>query len=179
LAVTFLVQVPTVKLAATCRAQGYTGAFAILAVSDQNFDKLPAPTYGVDLDFPWWSTAKPVVQYRNVMAQYAPGVDYQGYHQTNMWSLLTLFSYAMDKSGPAASASASGADVISAYRTAVKNVTLDGLLPQPITYSQSGNTVVNCFWPVDHLADGSYKTLAGSGASGNGATGDLASTCVS
>jgi len=172
--------VPTGKLITTCRAQGYKGGFAITSVSQANFLQLGAtPLYGLDADFPWWSTAAAVVQYRDVMAQYAPGLDYRSYFDDDMWALLQLFSYAVSKSGPSTDAPVSGADVISAYRTAVKNVTLGGLLAQPITYSASGNTIVNCFWPVERRANGSFVTLTGSGPSGNGVTGDLASTCVS
>jgi len=175
---TFLVVQPITKLASTCQTQGYPGPYAIYANRQANLDLLTPPTYGVLLDFPWWSDAAPVVEYRDAMATYGPDVDYKGYIASNMWALLQLFNVAMTKSGPAAAAAVTGADVITAYRTGVKDETLDGLLPQPITYAESGNTEIDCFWSIQYEGDGKFTTLSGAGASGNGATGDLASSCL-
>jgi len=176
--VTFLIFAPTSKLATTCKAQGFKGDFAIYSNSEANYSKLPSPNYGVLGDFPWWSDAKPVAEYRAVMKQYAPSIDYKGYHQTDMWALLQLFNYAITNKGPAADANVGPSDVTTAYQTGVKDVTLDGLLPQPITYTDAGGTTINCFWPIKYSSGNKYENLAASGKSGNGATGDLATTCI-
>jgi branched-chain amino acid transport system substrate-binding protein len=168
----------SLKIIQTCQTQGYKGGFVQLAWADSIISKLPGTQLGVLYSFPWWSDAAPVAEYRNVINQYASGTDYKASGSGTMWAQLSLFRYAVEKSAPAESASVSGADVLSAFRT-VKDVTLDGLLPQPITYTEAENTTIKCFWPVKHEADGTYSTLQGSWTSGNGATGDLASQCVS
>lgn len=54
--------------------------------------------------------------------------------------------------------------------------TLDGLLPKPVTYVAEGfQPVLNCFWMFD-MQDATFTSVA-LGDSGNGAEGDLASTC--
>jgi len=112
-----------------------------------------------------------------VMDEY--GVDYyQSFQNTNLWATLQLLDLAMKSDGPAAGEAVAGQDVIDALRAGVKEETLDGLLPQPITFAESGNTTVNCFWPIERDANGEFKTLAGEDASGNGVTGDLASDCT-
>ena len=161
-----------------CRSQGYQGSFIQLAPVDKTFQTLNAQMLSLNRGFPWWSTAAPVVQYRNVMAKYEPSADYESSQASETWASLQLLGYAMDKSGPGASAAVTKSSVITALQTAVKGVTLDGLLPQPITYSASGNTVIKCFWATEYNPGGKYTTLS-SGTSGNGAKGDLASQCVS
>jgi branched-chain amino acid transport system substrate-binding protein len=174
----FLIVVPAQHLIDSCKAQGFTGRFLQVSVSKANFDKLGTdPMLGVSYDFPWWSDATPVVEFRDAMDKY--GVDYyQSFQNTNLWATLQLFDLAMEKSGPAGDVAVSGNDVISALRSAVKDETLGGLLPQPISFSKSGNTTVTCFWPIERDASGTFKTLAGEGPSGNGASGDLASDCT-
>jgi len=169
---------PTKNMLESCRSQGFKGHFIQLASYDGLYQQLDSDQLGVMYSFPWWSNAAPVKEYRDVMAEYAPVVNYKGSGPDATWASLKLFDYAMKKSGPAAESSVKGEDVIEAYQSAVKNVTLDGLLPQPITYAKSGNSTINCFWPMESAKGGDYKTLQGSWTSGNGAKGDLASQCV-
>jgi branched-chain amino acid transport system substrate-binding protein len=168
----------SLKIIQTCQGQGYKGGFVQLAWADSIISQLPGTQLGVLYSFPWWSDAAPVAEYRNVIDQYASGTDYKASGSGTMWAQLSLFRHSMEQSGPAESASVSAADVISAFRT-VKDETLDGLLPQPITYSESENSTIKCFWPVKRTDDGKYETLQGDWTSGNGATGDLASQCIS
>ena len=166
------------KIIETCQGQGYEGQYVQFSWADKVISQLPGTQYGVLYSFPWWSDAAPVAEYRDVMAQYSPDTDYKASGSGLLWEQLSLFQKAMDTSGPAASATVAGTDVISAFYT-VKDETLDGLLPQPITFSESGNTPITCFWPVKREEDGTYSTLSGSWTAGNGATGDLASQCLS
>lgn len=168
----------SLKIIETCRSQGYQGGFIQLAWADSIVSELPGTQLGVLYSFPWWSDAKPVVEYRSAINQYAKGTEYRASGSGTMWAQLMLFRHAMTTSGPAADAKVTGQDVIKAFQTGVKDVTLDGLLPQPITYSPSGNTTITCFWPVKHEEDGEYSTMEGDWTSGNGASGDLASLCV-
>jgi branched-chain amino acid transport system substrate-binding protein len=174
----FLIVVPAQHLIDSCKEQGFTGRFLQVSVSKSNFDALGTdPMLGVSYDFPWWSDAEPVVEFRDVMDEY--GVEYyQSFQNTNLWATLQLLDLAMEAEGPAAGDAIVGQDVIDALRAGVKEETLDGLLPQPITFDEGGNTTVTCFWPIERDANGEFKTLAGEGASGNGVTGDLASDCT-
>lgn len=176
---TFLVVVPAQRLIEACKAQGFSGRFLNVAVTQSNFDQLGTkdPVLGVMYDFPWWSDAAPVVEFRKVMQEHGVS-DYQSFPSTNLWTSLQLFAYALGNSGPRGDAAVTGADVIAALRTSVQDVTLDGLLPQPLSFSESGNTEINCFWAIERDADGKFQTLKGSGQSGNGVSGDLASVCV-
>jgi branched-chain amino acid transport system substrate-binding protein len=176
---TFLVVVPAQRLIEACKAQGFSGRFLNVAVTQSNFDQLSTsdPVLGVMYDFPWWSDAAPVVEFRKVMQEHEV-IDYQSFPSTNLWASLQLFAFALEKNGADGDAAVTGADVTAALRAAVQGVTLDGLLPQPLTFSENGNTEINCFWAIKRDADGKFKTLEGSGPSGNGISGDLASVCV-
>jgi branched-chain amino acid transport system substrate-binding protein len=168
----------SLKIIQTCQSQGYTGGYVQLAWADSIIKELPGDQLGVLYSFPWWSDAAPVAEYRSVIAQYADGTDYKASGSGTMWVQLNLFARALSESGPAEGDEVAATDVVSALRT-VKDETLDGLLPQPITYTEAENTTINCFWPVKHTADGEYETLQGDWTSGNGAEGDLASMCTS
>ena len=173
-----LVLVPAKNLVDSCRRQGYQGNFIVFASSKSNFDKIgTGRMLGVSYDFPWWADAPPAQKFRDVMKQY--NVDYYfSFYATNMWATWSLLTKAMTSNGPAAGKPVTGADVTAALRAGVKNETLDGLLAQPLTFAESGNTQVTCFWPIERTADGTFKTLPVTGKAGNGATGDLASSCV-
>ena len=175
---TFLSLVPTQRLIESCKGQGFTGRFMNVGATTQaTFDELGTdPILGVMYDFPWWSDADPVVQFREVMEEHGVS-EYRSFSSTNLWALLQLFAYALEESGPEGDATVTGPAVVEALRSAVQGVTLDGLLPQPITFSESGNTEVACFWAIERQGDGSFTTLEGSGESGNGVKGDLASVC--
>lgn len=166
-----------VEAAANCRQQGYTGWFGAGAgsVVAANYNGSALKLAGALSGFPWWSTAAPVVQFRAIMKKYAPTVDYRDDTSTAMWGALQLFKSALSKAtGPVTPAT-----VTKAY-SAVKGVTLNGLLAQPITFTKGKPApLVNCFW-LYKLQNGVYSGSASIGPSGNGvATGDLRSSCLS
>lgn len=174
----FLVAVPAKRLIDTCVAQGYKGQFLQFSVNEHNFDKLgQGPMLGVSYDFPWWSDAEPVVEYRKVMETYDVPF-YQSFQNSNLWASLELFRKAMENEGPAEGDDVTGASIIQALRAGVQDETLNGLLAQPLTFAEEGNTRLNCFWAIKREADGTFTTLPGDGDAGNGVEGDLASVCV-
>jgi len=168
---------PIALISSACNSQGYKGFFNTASLVDATFNTVKVPILLTAQNFPWWVNAAPVVQYRQVMSKYGGGADYQSRIASNMWQLLQVFSYGMKAKGPAAHAPVTGSDVISAMQNGVKNVTLGGLLPQPITFSPTGSTVVRCFWPAEHK-NGAYSLLQGSWPSGNGTAGELKSQCL-
>ena len=168
---------PISLIANACNQQGYKGIYNTASVVDVTFNTIKLPMALTMIEFPWWANNPAVVQYRQVMAKYAGGQDYKSDWASNMWALLQTFSYGMKAKGPAASSAVAGPDVISAMQQGVKNVTLGGLLPQPVTFSATGSTVLRCFWPAQYK-DGVYSTIQSSRPAGNGATGGLKSDCV-
>lgn len=162
------------RIAEDCMDQGYEGWFGASAgtVQAPEFEKVDGLRIAGGLQaFPWFADAEPVAQFRDVMEQYAPDVDYRDATSSSTWSALELFRKAMidtpDEVTPA--------DVMAAYG-AIKDETLDGLLPQPITFTAGQpSPPVSCFWLYSY-EEGEF-TLTTQGESGNGASGDLQSSC--
>jgi branched-chain amino acid transport system substrate-binding protein len=166
---------PTIHLANDCNQQGYTGWFGVAGGSAvaSVFEsvsglKLAGSLYA----FPWFSTAAPVVLFRSVMDKYNAGHNYQNAASTAVWAALELFRKAAANIGD----NVSPASVMSALDTNVKNETLNGLLAQPITFTAGQPAPpVNCEF-LFKLQNGQFSTVT-DGASGNGQTGDLQSSC--
>jgi branched-chain amino acid transport system substrate-binding protein len=125
--------------------------------------------------FPWWADAAPVERFRTAMEKYEGDTDIASTSTTTVWASLELFKKALGED----TATVDRASVTTAY-SAIKDETLDGLLPQPITFTEGAAApVVNCFWQYDFSAgDENPKLLAPKGESGNGASGDLATACA-
>jgi branched-chain amino acid transport system substrate-binding protein len=133
-----------------CTQQGYHGYLAVAAgtvipslyAADSNI-KLTGALNG----FPWWVDAAPVKHFRDVMA--AGGVDAAHYGAptaTATYASLELFKTAMEGAAAKLPASPTRADVLAAYG-AVKDETLGGLLPQPMTFTAGQPAPkVTCFW---------------------------------
>lgn len=163
-------------VARDCAQQGYTGYYGVssTSVSAKSFAATPNfKTTGVIDEFPWWSNAAPVQQYRSVIKQFGPKADPETPAATGTWASLELFRKTMANVG----ANPTSADVLTAYGH-IKNETLNGLLPAPVTFTQGQpSPAIKCAWLYSY-SDGTFKTEA-SGTAGNGATGDLASSCTS
>ncbi|HVV70136.1 MAG TPA: ABC transporter substrate-binding protein, partial [Verrucomicrobiae bacterium] len=126
--------------------------------------------------FPYWATtAAPVKQFATVMAKYQPQATYDNAETTAAWAELQLFKQALSKT----TGNVTPATVTKAYNTNVKNVTLNGLLPKPITFSATtkGQPNVTCYWLFKWKVGQKTPTTATVGKSGNGMSGALQSTC--
>jgi len=161
-----------------CQLQGYEGAFAAgnNSITAPDFEAVEGLRLIGGLNgFPWWADAPVVETFRTVNEQYGDGDDVRNSSATTTWSALELFRKSVGESGPAADAEVTSADVISVYQS-ISGETLDGLLPTPITFTADGfQPVVSCFWLFD-MKDAKFATIT-LGDSGNGAEGDLQSTC--
>jgi branched-chain amino acid transport system substrate-binding protein len=112
---------------------------------------------------------------RDAFSKYASGFDYREGWTTAFWATGELFRKALS-STPAAT-SIDAATVVAAYNK-VQNETLDGLLAQPVTFSNGKAKPVQCFWLYKYdVGDKDASSVAPVGASGNGQSGDLASSC--
>jgi branched-chain amino acid transport system substrate-binding protein len=164
---------------AGCIQQGYKGLFGTNATS---FDpSLYGTVKGMTMvgtinGFPWWSGNSAVADFRNVMTKYAPGTKYQTSQATATWASLQLLAKGLTTTKPSAISQAS----VLAAMYSIKDETLGGLLPQPVTYTAGkASAPVNCFWQFKFVAgQQDPTTIAPTGESGNNASGDLATACL-
>lgn len=166
-----------VRFASDCLQQGFTGHFLVTnAAFDQAaFSKLSGfKADGSTEGFPWWADDPAVAAYRDAMAKYSPDGAWQAGNSTSIWSSFELLKKALEDAKPTTINRASVMDAM--YQ--VKNETLGGLLAQPVTYTKGQpSKQVTCSWFFSfESGDDNPKSIAPV-KSGNGATGDLASTC--
>lgn len=161
-----------------CVAQGVDVTFA---TSSTSFNPTKfASIAGVKMvgtlnGFPWWADAAPAQQFRDAMSTYAAGTDYASSSATLVWSSLELFK----KVAGGISGEINRESVLAGYNT-VSGETLDGLLPAPVTFTAGKpSPAIKCFWSWTWAAgDENPASIAPTGTSGNGATGDLATSCM-
>lgn len=163
------------KFVGDCLQQGFKGWFG----SDANgFEQSNTGVTGAKIagnmsNFPYWAKNAPVKKFRSVMAKYQPKATYKNGESTGAWADLQLLKKALGKP----SGNVTAAKVTAAY-SKIKNQTLTGLLPQPITFTAGKPAPnVHCYWLFKWKAGQKWPTSVRSGKSGNGASGDLASTC--
>ena len=161
-----------------CQLQGYggyllgTGGTVSGAVYD-TFDGVKV--VGWLEGFPWWADDPAAKEFRDVVAAASPDLDYRLTAATLTWAELEFFAKVMGERGPAADTEVTAADIISVYFS-VEGENVNGLLPGPLTFSDAGTQPpVTCAFLFTY-ENGEFRTLA-EGASGNGAVGDLQSTC--
>jgi branched-chain amino acid transport system substrate-binding protein len=167
------------RFASDCLQQGYTGSFSVMNSGfDQDaFNKVPGfKSAGGTNGFPWWSDAAPVKTYRDAMKEYSPDGTITSGNSTAIWSSFELFKKALEDAKP----SEINRQTVMDAMYSVKDETLDGLLPEPITFTKGQpSKPVGCNWQFTFNAgDDDPKSIAPTDTTGNnGAEGDLASTC--
>jgi branched-chain amino acid transport system substrate-binding protein len=137
------------RLAADCATQGYTGVFGASAgtVNAGLYAGQDIPLTGGLNGFPWFVDAEPVQHFRDVME--ANGVDEETYGAptvTATWASLELFRKVVVDNAATLGDSPDRAGLIAAYGT-VADETLDGLLPNPVTFTANQpGPPISCFW---------------------------------
>jgi branched-chain amino acid transport system substrate-binding protein len=136
------------RLANDCLRQGFDGWFGASAASVM--PDLYARVDGIRLAggvnaFPWWIDSEPVQTYRDAMEEYGVAdEDYQLPNGSAAWATGELFKKAL--SGIAEGDTVTRQTVQDAYG-AINGETLDGLLPQPVTYTAGQPAPpVSCYW---------------------------------
>jgi branched-chain amino acid transport system substrate-binding protein len=136
------------RLAADCVSQGYDGWFGASAgsVTPGLYSEVDRLTGGLNA-FPWYADAEPVQNYRDVMDDQGVSEDQYGTPiSTAAWATMELFKKTIEANADAVSEDLTRDEVITAYGT-VKDETLDGLLPNPITFTaDQPASPVDCFW---------------------------------
>jgi branched-chain amino acid transport system substrate-binding protein len=138
------------RLAADCQTQGYDGWFGASAgtVNPNLFggDVELKLTGGLN-GFPWFVDDAPVQAFRDVME--AHGIDEDGYSMptvTATYASLELFKKTLEANAATLGDNPDRAALVAAYGT-VADETLDGLLPNPVTFTADApGPPISCFW---------------------------------
>jgi branched-chain amino acid transport system substrate-binding protein len=139
------------RLAKDCATQGYEGKWGLYG--GVIFPKVMHESDpGVPLDlvlnsFPWFADEPPVEKYKEMMESEGVSEEVWGDpHATAAYATLKLFGKTLDEAASTLPAEPTRSDVIKAYGN-VKNETLEGLLPEPITFHPNKpNAEVTCYW---------------------------------
>jgi branched-chain amino acid transport system substrate-binding protein len=166
------------RLIPDCLQQGFEGTFGINAQAfvQQAVEDIDGAHFAGNLQaFPWWVDAVPVQEFRDAMEQYQPDVDYRSGDATVIWATLELFRKAVGTP----TEDLTPASVLAAYYT-ISDETLDGLLPQPMTFTAGQpQPKVSCGWLWSYEPGDENPEHLELGDSGNGASDNLATTCAS
>jgi branched-chain amino acid transport system substrate-binding protein len=166
------------RFATDCLQQGYKGTFSVInsGFDQTTFSKVSGfKSVGGTQGFPWWANDPRVQTYREAMKQYSPDTATTSGNSTSIWSSFELLKKALTDAKPATIDRAS----VLAAMYQVKKETLGGLLPQPTTFTRGQPSQrVNCSWLFKYDAGQDNPTSIPPSQSGNGATGDLATTCL-
>jgi branched-chain amino acid transport system substrate-binding protein len=139
------------RLISACKTQGYTGRWGIWngSVLPEVIKKNDA---GVPIEigltsFPWFTDDAPVKAYRNMMNnQGVPETTWADAHSTAAYATAELFKKAVSSAAPGSAKTMTRAGLLQAY-AGVRNETLGGLLPQPVTFTpDKPQPLVTCFW---------------------------------
>jgi branched-chain amino acid transport system substrate-binding protein len=126
------------RIVADCSAQGYDPVYvtsdgAVTLENVQLITDAGGRVVGTSPSFPWWSDSGPAQTYRQVMDDAGiPEEDYANSATAAAWASLELFRAAMEPTATEATGGLTREDVLAAYGD-VRDETLDGLLPQPMT----------------------------------------------
>ncbi len=138
-----------VRVVKDCQTQGYTGYFgsSASAISPTLYHTANIRLAGALNAFPWWADTAPVKAYRAAMTEEGVADNDSGQPaSTAMWASGELFKKALTPAAGQASDTVTRQAVLAAYGK-VKGETLDGLLPQPITFTADQPAPpVNCYW---------------------------------
>jgi len=148
------------RFAKHCQTQGYTGHLALNAGGVQPAQML-ANDPGVRLDlamnaFPWWAEEGPAASYRALMSEHGVAeAEWADPRSAAAYATMELFRSAMEANADAIPSAPQKADVIAAYGL-VESEDLDGLLPQPVTFTaDQPGPPVTCYWNASY-EDGEF-----------------------
>ena len=150
----------SLRVASACKTQAYDGNWALTgalepAVMVKNDPGVSIAS--VAAAFPWWVNDAPVAAYRKLMSDQGVSEDaWANPNSTAAYATLELLKKTLDANKASLPATLTRAAVIKAYGT-IKDETLDGLLPQPVTFTPGKpGAPVTCFW-VSTFEDGTFS----------------------
>jgi branched-chain amino acid transport system substrate-binding protein len=139
------------RIAADCTTQGYEGDWGLFGgVVVPKVMREDDPGVALDLvvnSFPWFGDDPAVVAYRDLMD--GQGVDESVYgdpHATAAYATMELFRRTLDANAADLDGDVDRGEVLAAYGT-IADEDLDGLLPQPVTFTPGEPAApVTCYW---------------------------------
>lgn len=137
-----------IEVAADCAQQGYDSYFGASAgtLTKEVYDEVSRVTGGLNA-FPWFVDAEPVQRYREVVE--GAGIDeddWTNVHASAAWVTMELLKKALEDDAANLGDPVNRRNVLAAYGK-IKGETLDGLLPQPVTFAAGEPAPpVDCFW---------------------------------
>lgn len=138
------------RIVAACKTQGYEGKWGLTGAVDpavmiKHEQGVPIETALVA--FPWWVDDAPVKAYRDVMdKQGVSETTWANPNSTAAYATAELLRKTLDESASALAETLTRADIIKAYAT-IKDETLEGLLPAPISFeANKPEKNVACYW---------------------------------
>jgi len=140
------------RLASDCTEQNYEGLWGLFGgviVPETMRASDPGVSLSLALNsFPWFAEDAAATDYRELMkAQGVPEGAWGDPHGTAAYATMELFRQTIDAAADELPAVPSRDDVISAYGKYVKDETLGGLLPQPVTFNADApNALISCYW---------------------------------
>ncbi|WP_448625048.1 ABC transporter substrate-binding protein [Geodermatophilus sp. URMC 64] len=149
------------KLAGDCIRQGYEGWFGASnsTLGPELYEVPDIRMAGGINAFPWWIDSEPVQEYRDAMDEY--GVEESSWerpYSTGAWAAGELFKKAL--SGIGEDENVTRQTVANAY-AALSDETLDGLLPQPVSFSPGEpSPTISCYW-LYQFEDGEFDPDVG------------------
>lgn len=137
------------RVAQDCLKQGFDGRFVVQAgtVVPEIYNIPGIKLTGTVISFPWWGDSPAVQHFRSVME--AHNIEPATYGMTvasATWATGELLKKALTDTPVPAGQPVTRQDVLKAYG-AIKNETLDGLVPNPLTFTADQPAPLNqCFW---------------------------------
>jgi branched-chain amino acid transport system substrate-binding protein len=144
-----------IRFAKTCTTQGFSGRFAMSAGAVEPA-AMEANDPGATIDlalnaFPWFADDAPAKAYRDLMEeQGVPERSWADPRATAAYATMELFKKTLDANASSLPETPAAEDVLAAYGT-IEDETLDGLLPQPISFTPGQpEPPVSCYWEAQY-----------------------------
>jgi branched-chain amino acid transport system substrate-binding protein len=132
-----------------CNTQGYTGAYGSVGggVTSDVYTKVGNnKLIGAVWAFPWYTSSPAAKRFSSVMtANHVPTTKWQGAPGPVVWTTMELFRHTLDANKAKLGKTVTRQNVLAAYGT-VKNETLGGMMPGPVTYTKGDVSPPHCYW---------------------------------
>ena len=139
-----------------CNTQGYKGFYGLTGggVTPDSYGKVGGNTLVGGLwAFPWYADTPQAKRFTSVMeANDVPKEKWQSAPGPVVWTTLELFRHVLESNKDKLSEPVTRKDVLAAYGT-VKDETLDGLLPGPVTFTPGAVAPPHCYWLYTYKDD--------------------------
>lgn len=139
----------TGRVISDCNTQGYTGAYGLVGggVTPDSYSKVASnKLIGALQAFPWYTGSPAAERFTRAMAANdVPTETYESAPGPVAWSTMEMFRHALDAGRAKPGTPVTRRDVLAAYDQ-VRDETLGGMMPGPVTYTKGQVTPPSCYW---------------------------------